>query len=102
MLNNGSATKSMSEATRVAMRRTILLGSALWLAAAGPASAQDAAICFGTADRITAGEAVSEEEKRAGHEACQRALAETASITQKYHLQEADFDIVGRPPKPED
>ena len=42
---------------------------------------------------------ITEEEKRAGHEACQRALAETASIVQKYHLQEADFDIVGRPPK---
>lgn len=66
----------------------------------GPARAQDAAICFGTADRVTGGEAVDEEAKRKGHEACQRALAETSSITQKYHLQEADFDIIGRPPKP--
>ncbi|HET9274307.1 MAG TPA: hypothetical protein VFO09_08575 [Methyloceanibacter sp.] len=75
---------------------------ALGLAAAPfPAQAQDVALCFGTADRVTDGEQVTEEEKRAGHEACQRALAETASITQKYHLQEADFDIVGRPPKPE-
>jgi hypothetical protein len=74
----------------------------LWLAAAAvPAQAQDAAICFSTADRLVEGETVSEEEKRVGHEACQRALAETASITQKYHLQEADFDIIGRPPKPE-
>jgi hypothetical protein len=76
--------------------------AALTLAAVSfPARAEDVALCFGTADRITAGEQV-EEEKRPGHEACQRALAETASITQKYHLQEADFDIVGRPPKPED
>ena len=27
------------------------------------------------------------------------ALAETSSIVQKYQLQEADFDIVGRPEK---
>jgi hypothetical protein len=67
---------------------------------AGPARAQDAAICFGTADRVAGGEAVDEATKRKGHEACQRALAATSSITQKYHLQEADFDIVGRPPKP--
>ncbi|HSD91830.1 MAG TPA: hypothetical protein VLB11_02235 [Methyloceanibacter sp.] len=73
----------------------------LWLAAATvPAHAEDAALCFGTADRVVEGASITEEEKRAGHEACQRALAETASIVQKYHLQEADFDIVGRPPKP--
>ena len=72
----------------------------LWLAApAGQAWAEDAAVCFGTADRVVEGGPITEEEKRAGHEACQRALAETASIVQKYHLQEADFDIVGRPPK---
>ena len=51
-----------------------------------------------TADGV-AGEAVDEAAKKAGHEACQRALAETSSVVQKYHLQEADFDIVGRPPK---
>jgi hypothetical protein len=61
------------------------------------ASAEDAAICFGTADRVTGGEAVNDESKRLGHEACQRALSETSSIVQKYHLQEADFDIIGRP-----
>jgi hypothetical protein len=68
---------------------------------ATPASAQDVAICFGTADRVTEGAAVTQEEKQAGHEACQRALAETASVVQKYHLQEADFDMKGRPPKPD-
>jgi hypothetical protein len=65
-----------------------------------PACAQDVAICFGTADRVTEGATVTQEEKQAGHEACQRALAETASVVQKYHLQEADFDIIGHPPKP--
>jgi hypothetical protein len=84
----------------MARRSLILLaGLAALVLSAAPASAQDVAICFGTADRVTEGEAVTEAEKRAGHEACQRALADTASIVQKYHLQEADFDIVGRPPK---
>ena len=67
--------------------------------ATGPAHAQDVALCFGTADRVVSGETVDEATKQAGHEACQRALAETSSVVQKYHLQEADFDIVGRPPK---
>ena len=67
--------------------------------AASPASAEDVAAYFATADRVTGGEAVDEAAKKAGHEACQRALAETSSIVQKYQLQEADFDLVGRPPK---
>ena len=67
--------------------------------AAGPALADDVGLCFGTADRVVAGEAVDDATKRAGHQACQRALAETSSVVQKYHLQEAAFDIVGRPPK---
>jgi hypothetical protein len=66
------------------------------------ASAEDAALCFGTADRVAGGESVDDRTKRLGHEACQRALAETSSVVQKYHLQEADFDIVGRPPKAAD
>jgi hypothetical protein len=69
-------------------------------AATTNASAEDAALCFGTADRVAGGEPVDDETKRLGHEACQRALAATSSVVQKYHLQEADFDIVGRPPKP--
>jgi hypothetical protein len=82
------------------MRRLAILGSvAAVLALAVPAQAQDVAICLGTADRVVAGEAVDEAAKKAGHEACQRALAETSSVVQKYHLQEADFDIVGRPPR---
>ena len=83
------------------MRRWVTLTSvaAMLACAASPASAEDVAICFATADRVTDGEAVDEAAKKAGHEACQRALAETSSIVQKYQLQEADFDIVGRPPK---
>jgi hypothetical protein len=66
---------------------------------ARPALAQDMELCFATADRITNGEKVEAEDKRAGHEACQRALAATSSVVQKYQIQEADFDIVGRPPQ---
>jgi hypothetical protein len=83
-------------------RRSLILLTALVAAllfGARSASAQDAALCLGTADRVTSGEAIDEETKRKGHEACQRALAATSSVVQKYHLQEADFDIVGRPPK---
>jgi hypothetical protein len=40
---------------------------------------------------------LGEDEQRAGHEACQRALADSSNIMEKYGLQEADFDIVGRP-----
>ena len=29
-----------------------------------------------------------------------RALADTPNVVQKYHLQEADFDIMGNRPKP--
>jgi hypothetical protein len=65
---------------------------------AGPAQAQDMNICFETADRVVDGETVDEATKQAGHEACQRALAQTASVVQKYHLQEADFDITGTRP----
>ena len=66
---------------------------------AGPARARDIDTCFATADRVADGEPVSAEDKRAGHEACQRALAATSSVVQKSQIQEADFDIMGRPPK---
>jgi hypothetical protein len=62
---------------------------------ASPAFAQDADLCLVVAGRIDDGREVSEEEKRLAHEACQRALTATSSIVQKYHLQEADFDITG-------
>jgi hypothetical protein len=73
-----------------------LLGLGL---AARPALAQDMEICFATADRMANGEKVEAVDKQAGHEACQRALAATSSVVQKYQIQEADFDIVGRPPQ---
>jgi hypothetical protein len=73
--------------------------AAILTLAASPAQAEDVALCFATADRVVAGEAVDDATKKAGHEACQRALGETSSVVQKYHLQEADFDIVGRKPK---
>ena len=89
------------ERARVLTRSVILPASvaAMLVCAASPALAEDVAVCFATADRITGGEAVDEAAKKAGHEACQRALAEISSIVQKYQLQEADFDIVGRPQK---
>ena len=81
--------------------RDLLLLTAFTLALSSiPARAQDVTLCFATADRVTSGETLTEEEKQTGHEACQRALAATSSVIQKYHIQEADFDIVGRPPKP--
>jgi len=73
---------------------TPLIGSLL---AVGPALAQDMQICFAAADRLKDGETLADTEKRTAHEACLRALSDTSSIVQKYQLQEADFDIVGRP-----
>jgi hypothetical protein len=69
------------------------------LVGASMANAQDIELCFDVADRVAEGQAVSEADKRAAHKACQRALAATASIVQKYQIQEADFDILGTRPK---
>jgi hypothetical protein len=81
--------------------RFILIAGLCLLSGFGtaPANAQDIEICFATADRVANGEKVTPEVKTAGHEACQRALAATSSIMQKQDIQEADFDIVGRPKK---
>jgi hypothetical protein len=65
----------------------------------GPASAQDANLCLDTADRIKSGDKLDESEKQAAHEACLRALAASSNVVQKYHLQEADFDITDTRPK---
>jgi hypothetical protein len=79
---------------------TLLILAALSLAAVScPAQAQDAQICYDTADKVTDGGKIDEAERQRAHEACQRALAATSSVVQKYHLQEADFDILGRSPK---
>jgi hypothetical protein len=54
-------------------------------------------LCFAAADRLKEGETLADTEKRTAHEACLRALSDTSSVVQKYQLQEADFDIMGRP-----
>jgi hypothetical protein len=69
--------------------------------AAEPARAQDMQICYDTAEKVTDGGTIDEAQRKAAHEACQHALAATSSVVQKYHLQEADFDILGRTSKPE-
>ena len=73
-----------------------ILGLSLAVLSA-PALAQDMQLCFAAADRLKDGETLADTEKRTAHEACLRALSDTSSIVQKYQLQEADFDIVGRP-----
>ena len=80
-------------------RAIVMVAAAVFLT--GPARAQDAQICYDTADKVTDGGTIDDTQKQAAHAACQRALAQTSSIKQKYHLQEADFDILGRPPKPQ-
>jgi hypothetical protein len=66
---------------------------------ASQAVAQDAQICFDAADKVTDGGKLEDAERQAAHEACQRALADTSSVVQKYQLQEADFDVTGTRPK---
>jgi|SoimicmetaTmtHPA_FD_contig_71_384026_length_1292_multi_2_in_0_out_0_3 hypothetical protein len=73
-----------------------ILGLSLAVLSA-PALAQDMQLCFAAADRLKEGEALADTEKRTAHEACLRALSDTSSVVQKYQLQEADFDIMGRP-----
>jgi hypothetical protein len=72
----------------------------LLAAAVTPAIAQDAQKCFAASDKVNDGDALDEAEKKAAHDACMRALADTPNVVQKYHLQEADFDIMGNRPKP--
>jgi hypothetical protein len=71
--------------------------AALPAAMSAPAFAQDMQICFAASDRVKDGETLAGAEKSQAHAACLRALSDTSSITQKYQLQEADFDIIGRP-----
>jgi hypothetical protein len=79
----------------------VFLVPLLLAASSAPALAQDAQKCFAASDRVKDGDALDEAEKRAAHDACMRALADSSNIVQKYHLQEADFDLMGnRPPKP--
>jgi hypothetical protein len=78
--------------------RNLFLSSILCLgfvAMAMPASAQDADLCLTTAERAASGEELDGDEKTKAHEACLRALSDTASVVQKYQFQEADFAIMG-------
>jgi hypothetical protein len=75
----------------------IVIGALVALPTAA-ALADDVETCMRGSERATAGPPLGEDEKRAAHEACQRALAAESNVVNKYQLQEADFDIIGRPP----
>ncbi len=66
---------------------------------ADPTAAQDASLCFAAADRVKEGTLLTEDEKLKAHQACLDALAASGNVVQKYHLQEADFDVMGTRPK---
>jgi hypothetical protein len=51
------------------------------------------------AELVKMGSKLSDADKRQAHDACLRALADSSNVVQKYHLQEADFDIMGTRPK---
>jgi hypothetical protein len=71
----------------------------LTFTAPAPASVQDATLCLVTAERVDAGETLTDAERKEAHEACLSALSATASVIQKYQFQEADFAITGAHPK---
>jgi hypothetical protein len=73
-----------------------IVGALLALSPA-PVLAGDIDTCLDTADQAKAQGPLAEDVKRAAHEACQRALADSSNVVNKYLLQEADFDIMGRP-----
>jgi hypothetical protein len=82
--------------------RSLTLATAAYLLLAAdttPVLAQAAQSCMAAAERVVNGETLADAEKQAAHEACQRALSESSNVVQKYHLQEADFDIMGTRPK---
>jgi hypothetical protein len=91
--------KRSSMLARLSTLTAFLLGTLLLDFTASRAAAQDAQICFDAADKVTDGGKLEDGERKAAHEACQRALAATASVVQKYQLQEADFDVTGTRPK---
>lgn len=78
---------------------TLAVAALALAVAAARASSLDAQLCFDAADKVTDGGTLDDAERQAAHEACQRALAATASVVQKYQLQEADFDVTGTRPK---
>ena len=75
-----------------------VLAGLLLAVSLAPARAQDAEKCFAASDRVKDGDTLDDAEKRAAHDACMRALSDTSNVIQKYHLQEADFDIMGNRP----
>jgi hypothetical protein len=82
--------------------RSLILPAGLGLSLAAlptPAFSQDADLCFITAERVEAGEKLTEDERAEAHEACMRALSATGSVLQKYQFQEADFAIMGKKPQ---
>ena len=66
------------------------------LSLSASASVQDATLCLLTAERVDAGETLTDAERQEAHEACVTALAATASVIQKYQFQDADFAITGK------
>jgi hypothetical protein len=76
-----------------------IVGCLLLLGLFAPAHAQDAQICLSAADRVHDGDTLADAAKGQAHEACLRALSNSSNVVQKYHLQEADFDIMGTRPK---
>lgn len=82
------------------MRHTISL--ALGLIAclfATSVRAQDAQTCFSAAEIVKMKGKLSDADKSDAHQACMRALTESSNVVQKYHLQEADWDVMGTRPK---
>ena len=75
-----------------------VLAGLLLAVSLAPARAQDAEKCFAASDRVKDGDTLDDAEKRAAHDACMRALSDTSNVIHKYHLQEADFDIMGNRP----
>jgi hypothetical protein len=78
---------------------SLILVSLLLAFNSAPALAQDAQTCLATAQRMTHGARIGDQEKRAAHEACLHALATSSNVVHKNHLQEADSDIMGSRPK---
>ena len=76
----------------------VVLAGLLLAVSSAPALAQDAQKCFAASDRVKDGDTLDEAEKRAAHDACMHALSDTSNVVHKYHLQEADFDIMGNRP----
>lgn len=79
-----------------ALCRSTLFALGLASLPASSFAQDDATLCLFTAERIDAGETLSDAEREEAHEACRRALSATASVVQKYQFQEADFAITGK------